>query len=271
MPKFLRPFIFIPCLASIMFMVGCASRSHTAASPSLVRAQPTDAPAKVDRYLSPEAGARCVEEFVAPYRVNGKVLQFPGVANTMERTIVSQVIATNSPAVAAASEADNASTELDSLWDFRQVLGGDFSPANCPHIQEFIRVAFLDAKRVNTAVKKEFMRPRPGEADPDHPKMNPSFPSGHSSTAGLRYRLLTEVTSASPERELALCRHAWFMCFERLGVNAHYASDIAAGFVLGEVVADEVLRETREHPDGDAAKALAAAKAEWGRLQEHAH
>lgn len=254
-------------LVAATFLVGgCRSYDPGVPPPAAPVQGPANTAAR-ESYLSPDAVARCVDLFTQPYRSGDVVLRFPPASNDLERTINRQIRDTNSAAITSAAKADDASAEKDSLWEFKRALGPKFTPANCSAIDAFITVSFWDAKRVNTTIKKQFMRPRPGEADPEHPKMNPSFPSGHSTTAGLRYRLLTAITDATPDAEVELFKQAWFMCFERLAVNVHYASDVAAGFVLGEMVADEVLKEAATNPNGNAAKALAAAREQWKAIK----
>ncbi len=244
---------------------GC--RSQETGSPHETAAH-TSAAATPEAFLTPEAAARCVDSFLKPYLSAGAATPFPDTSNDLERFINGQINATTSAVIATSAQADSAAPEKDTLWEFNRALGPRFTPANCPKIKDFIDVAFTDAKRVNSTIKKRFNRPRPGETDPAHPKMNPSFPSGHSTTAGLRYRLLTAITDAPPDAEIELFKQAWFMCFQRLAVNVHYSSDISAGFVLGEMVADEVLKQAAAEPDGNAGRALAAAKQQWKSLRE---
>lgn len=258
--------------AVVLLAVGCRSRDSIAPPPAAQAAPaPPLAPASTaahETFLTPEAAVRCVDQFLRPYTSGDAILRFPAASNDLERIINRQVVSTNSGVITRAAQADDASTEKESLWEFRRALGPKFTAANCPATEDFIAVAFADAKRINTALKKRFNRPRPNEADRDHPKLNPSFPGGHATTAGLRYRLLVAVTGASPDLEVEIFKQAWFMGFERIGVNMHYASDVAAGFVLGEMVADEVLRQAAAEPNGSAGKALAAAKEQWKSLNE---
>lgn len=218
-------------------------------------------------FLSPEASQHCIDTFIEPYKASGAVVPVTTASNDFERIVVKQVIAHSSPEILASSKADAAAKERDTLWEFSSALGPKFTAANCTAINAFIDVAFTDAKRINTAIKKQFNRPRPSEGDPDNPKKNPSFPSGHSTTAGLRYRLLAAITDAPPQVEVELFKQAWYMCYQRLAVNVHYPSDVAAGLVLGEMIADEVLKAAAADPSSPAAKALQAAKAEWQSLK----
>lgn len=255
-------------VGAILLTGGCQSHEATTPQDTQVAPRVTPAPAAAsaaprETYLTPQAVARCIDLFVGPYTNGDSLLQFPTVSNDLERIINQQVISANSRTIAKAAQADDASAERDSLWEFRRALGPNFNPDACPAIESFITVAFTDAKRINTTLKKRFGRPRPNEADPAHPKLNPSYPGGHATTAGLRYRLLTAITDAPPDTEIELFKQAWFMGYERIAVNMHHATDVAAGFVLGEMVADEVLKQAQAEPNGHAGKALAAAKAEW--------
>ncbi len=227
--------------------------------------QPAAAPAAkaVKGYLSAQAVQSCADAFLAHYKSGDELVAIPAAANDLERMVTKHVGVGSSPAITASSQADGKSEESESLWEFHRALGPKFSARNCGEIKAFIDLAFVDAKRVNSLVKKQFNRPRPSEADPKHPKQNPSFPSGHATTAGLRYKLLAAVSEASPDAEIELFKQGWFMCYERLVVGVHYPSDIAAGFLLGEMVADHVLKQAAADPSGEAGKALRAAKEQW--------
>jgi hypothetical protein len=225
------------------------------------------APATGERFLSAERVQQLADAFTEAYKVDGTLAPVPKASNDFERIINTQLIASSSPVIAAAAKEDAKTDEKDTLWSFSAALGPNFNATSCPDIKAFMDTAFTDAKRVNSAAKKQFKRPRPSEADPDNPKSNPSFPSGHSTTAGLRYRLLTAVTGADAKTEIELFKQGWFMCFERLAVNVHYASDVAAGFVLGEMVADALLKDATENPEGPIAKSLQKARDEWQRVK----
>ena len=256
----------------LLILAGCAARSQDAAVDARTPTQPTAqsaAPAakEVKRFLSDDSVQACVEAFLRHYKTGDALVSIPPAANDFERMIVNHIAQGSSPVLTDAAKTDAKTDEAETLWDFRRALGPAFSPAKCGEIKTFIDVAFMDAKRVNSAVKKRFNRPRPSEADPEHPKSNPSFPSGHATTAGLRYKLLTAVTQATPDQEIELFKQAWFMCYERLIVGVHYPSDIAAGFELGEMVADELLKQAMEKSDSDVGRAFKKAKEQWTSLR----
>ncbi len=263
-PHLRLPRVAIALILLTSGQVSLASAQNAVADPP---AAATMAPAKGDRFLTPEKVQTLADAFVEAYKVDGKLAPIPTASNDFERIINKQLGEVSSPVIAAAAKQDAKTDEKESLWSFASVLGPKFTASNCPDIKAFMDTAFTDAKRVNSATKKQFNRPRPFEEDPQNLKSNPSFPSGHSTTAGLRYRLLTAITEADPTDEIALFKQGWFMCFERLAVNVHYPSDVAAGFVLGEMIADAVLKDASENPEGPAAKALAKARDEWKRLK----
>lgn len=257
----------LPRLAlAILLIAGsqtCAALAQTAvADPPAVMA-----PAKGDRFLSTEAVQHLADAFVEAYKVDTKLAPIPKASNDFERIVNKQLIDASTPAIAESAKADAKTDEKESLWSFATALGPKFTSANCPDIKAFMDTAFTDAKRVNTAAKKQFNRPRPFEEDPDHPKSNPSFPSGHSTTAGLRARLLAAVTEADPTTEIEIFKQGWFMCYQRLAVNVHYPSDVAAGFALGEMVADAILKDAKDNPEGPVAKSLQKARDEWKRVK----
>jgi acid phosphatase (class A) len=150
----------------------------------------------------------------------------------------------------------------DSLWKFRPAMGQNFTPENCKKIEIFLTKAAIDANNIKTDLKDSFQRarpvPRPGATDERDGDF--SFPSGHATRAGLRYRLLSAI---APDREVDLLKEGWLMCMDRMIVGMHYPTDITAGFVLGERIADEILKAAAEDPGSACAGDLRGAMEEW--------
>jgi membrane-associated phospholipid phosphatase len=79
-------------------------------------------------------------------------------------------------------------------------------------------------------------RPRPNEQVADRPigptidSSYQSFPSGHSATA---VATVTSLSFAFPAVSVVLMPMGFFVAFCRMYVNAHYASDILVGSMIG--------------------------------------
>lgn len=197
-------------------------------------------------------------------------------ARAFEAQLVAQMKANAGPVLAARAEAD----ENDSLWQFAQVMGPDFTPQRCPRIDGLFRCATVDADRIKNAVKDRDHRRRPpsaSESDATYagaltqPSRSEdwSYPSGHAMRAALRASLLAAI---APDKEEALLKEAWFMCLSRMVRGVHFPSDITAGFVLGEAIAAVLLeteaiqrdlREAREEWATIALRVNAAAGEQW--------
>lgn len=203
--------------------------------------------------------------YVAPDAVDFKALlpkpldEASPEARAFEQRLSMAMKSLATPAAQQRARKDEGTT----LWMFAGALsseGFDFTPERFPRIAATLRQASADADRIKNLAKDHFARERPNTGG-DAPRMaGPeaySYPSGHAVRAAVHARLLAEVV---PDREIELLREAWFYGHSRLARGAHFPSDIVAGFVLGEAIADAMLKSPALQSD------LAAAREEWQAL-----
>jgi acid phosphatase (class A) len=153
-----------------------------------------------------------------------------------------------------------------SIFAFADVLGPNFTPANCPQTAAFFKSALnADLSYFNKTAKAHFARPRPETDSRIHPlfhEKDGSYPSGHS----IRATLMAEVlSSVLPQYRDALIIRSQQMGWDREIAGVHFPSDIFAGRILGQALAHALLAnpEVRSQVDAlqpELQKALAPAK-----------
>jgi len=180
-------------------------------------------------------------------------------SRAFEESLTMRLKSLATPAAAQRASKD----EGTAVWMFAAVLSTDdspFTPDRFPRIAALLRQSSLDADRVKNIAKARFARPRPGQIVAGDRAVDPetySYPSGHAVRAAVHARLLAQI---EPDREVELVREAWFYCHSRLVRGAHFPSDVVAGFVLGEAIADAMLRSQTMQDD------LRVAREEWASL-----
>jgi acid phosphatase (class A) len=142
---------------------------------------------------------------------------------------------------------------------FQSVLGPEFTAEKCPRIFALLEDAAEDSKLFTTKAKEDFGRLRPKAADSRVEPVNkgdndPSYPSGHSTRAMLSARILCEI---APDKKHELLDRAEQIGWDRVLIGAHYPTDVFAGEVLGQALAQAMSK----NPDFQAR--LAAAKEEF--------
>lgn len=152
----------------------------------------------------------------------------------------------------ARARADHVEEE-DPVWEFGFVLGEHFNAKECPAVAKFFNGAEPEVAAIKNAAKKKFQRPRPPHSGIT---TNDSYPSGHSTRAFFRARMLIEI---APEKKDEIMRAARSMVLNRMIAGKHHPSDCAAGILLGTSIAEAMLANEKARAD------VAAAKAEWER------
>jgi acid phosphatase (class A) len=122
---------------------------------------------------------------------------------------------------------------------------GDWCTAqNLPRTHAVFQQVNRETRPAVEAPKAAWNRPRPYL---DNPLLRPaverpvtaSYPSGHAYTSSL-YALL--LTAAFPEHAAEWEKQAALVRWSRVIGGAHYPSDVVAGKILGEAVANEILK-----------------------------
>lgn len=125
-----------------------------------------------------------------------------------------------------------------------EVLGEWFNAANLPQTAKFFAAVREDFGPINRAAKAVWPRRRPPFADA---RVTPcvefgdtgAYPSGHGIQSAMWAGLLGAIF---PEQAAGFRRRAEETLRYKLLSGVHYASDLAAGRVVGEAVARELLK-----------------------------
>ena len=130
-----------------------------------------------------------------------------------------------------------------SVFQYDAVLGPWFNAAKLPKTAEFFAQIDADRFEITLKGKKVWNRPRPPLVDPRiHPAAplpgTGSYPSGHSTQSFLWADLLAQVF---PEKREALRDRAALVAWSRVIGGVHYPTDITAGRILGDQLADQFL------------------------------
>ena len=109
-----------------------------------------------------------------------------------------------------------------------------------PNIFEMLQKADSDQHYINSMIKKQNARPRPYVGHPLlvtslFPVKDFSYPSGHASGSELQARLLAVLFPAQADDVIKRARQ---VADSRVIAGVHYASDIAAGQTLGDLIFD---------------------------------
>jgi acid phosphatase (class A) len=142
---------------------------------------------------------------------------------------------------------------------FQSVLGPEFHAKKLPHVFALLEDAAADAKPNITKAKNYFGRPRPKLADPRVEPVNkgddePAYPSGHSTRGMLWARILCEI---APEKKHELLDRGEEIGWDRVLIGAHYPTDVFAGRIFGQALAQAMSE------NDDFQSRLAVAKEEY--------
>jgi acid phosphatase (class A) len=145
---------------------------------------------------------------------------------------------------------------------FQSVLGSDFTKENFPVLFALLSDAGKDSKIFSTKAKDYFARPRPNRADahvqPVIEEFDLAYPSGHSTRGTLWACILTEIV---PDRKADLVKRGQEIGWDRVLAGVHYPSDVHAGRVLGQSLAQAFLKSA------DFQTRLTQAKSEFESFQ----
>ncbi len=165
------------------------------------------------------------------------------------------------------AEVDRCESEAKLKIDaFQSVLGPWCTSKDLPRTAKLFAAVAKDSKPIVDAVKDHYRRPRPAhEDDKVHPAIDDeasfAYPSGHS-TRGTMYALL--LAEVFPQQRDALLERGREIGWDRVIAGLHHPSDIVAGRVLGQALAQAVLADPKFQSD------FAAMKKELTQAEQHA-
>lgn len=128
------------------------------------------------------------------------------------------------------------------IFNFTPAIGDFFQPGKFPKTEQFFKDIRPQVKAVIDAPKNHWQRHRPYEVDKSLTlgKAEPSFsyPSGHSTFGTLQSYLLAELF---PEKRDAILQIGRNIGWDRVVIGKHFPTDVHAGRVLGQAIAEELL------------------------------
>jgi acid phosphatase (class A) len=200
--------------------------------------------------------------FLAPDAIDVvRLLPPPPAADSLvqraELEVVLQLQAERTPAQVA--RAEHVETE-DAFVFGADVLGAWFTPANLPRTADFLAKLRDDLQPINAATKQHFNRRRPPFLDArvqpcvKHPDTG-SYPSGHAMRSAIWAGVLGALF---PDQAAAFQARATETRWSRLLAGVHNPTDVEAGRVLGEAIAQELLKNPAVLQALDALRAEAA-------------
>lgn len=164
-------------------------------------------------------------------------------------------------------DVDRCESEVNLTVDaFKSVLGPWCTADNLPQLQKLFKDLAKDSKPFSNAAKDHFKRPRPAHEDaqihvPIEDESTFAYPSGHS-TRGTMYALI--LAELLPEHRDALLQRGREIGWDRVVAGLHHPSDIYAGRVLGQALAESLLADPSFRDE------LLLVKAELSVAEQHA-
>jgi acid phosphatase (class A) len=127
---------------------------------------------------------------------------------------------------------------------FQSVLGPDFTAEKYPKAYRLLEDAERDSKFFTSKAKDYFGRPRPKDVESRvHPAVNTdndrAYPSGHATRGTLWAAILSEI---APNEKKTLVTRGQEIGWDRVLAGVHYPSDVYAGEVLGQALAQSMLK-----------------------------
>ena len=192
--------------------------------------------------------------------VAGELLAPPPLPDSAEQAAdldaVRTVYYAASDAVKQAAQAE----KKFSVFNFSDSVGVFFEETNLPQTAKFFANVKNDAEIVTDLGKTYFHRPRPYTVDTKlaNGKLEKSFgyPSGHSTESMVLALVLADLL---PDKRDAILAHARLMGWHRVQIARHYPTDIYAGRVLAQAIANELKKSEAFQAGFKEAKAEVAA------------
>src|SRR5258708_2905549 len=246
MQKLYRPRVLVAAL------VGAVALGRLVGADEAAPKAPKAAQAASLHYLTPQS-----VDFV-------KLLPAPPKADTDEaRADLEVVLRVQETRTEAQTQRALAEAKLK-MDAFAPVMGPWFTAENLPLTAKLLQNAEKDSKFFSASAKEYFGRKRPPNDARIKPKIDekdePSYPSGHATRGVLFATILCELDPAQKEAVMDRARE---IGWDRVIAGVHYPSDLIAGRVLGQALAQAMAENPKFKED------LAAAKAEFKAARAH--
>lgn len=204
------------------------------------------------------AAAQAPTNSVAGIYVDAPVFLPPPPANNSPQTIaeLAELRDIAKSRTEARLEKAKADDRTEDVTIFAEVFSPTFDFKALPATWELFRAVLKAETKASGPPKKFFQRPRPWALDPtlahcSDAAANSAYPSGHTSFGFATGVVLAAVV---PERAQDVLARANDYAYSRLVCGMHYRSDLAAGQVLGTIVADRFLSDPANRPMIEAAR-----------------
>ncbi len=222
---------------------------------------PTTPTARSATYLSPTETQRLKDLLPGPFprRENATAEETKTLSTMLSAAEVEVIRAIQADTSAQDRARADHLEELDPWWNFDFVLGPHFNAKECPKIDAFMSTAEREVAAIKDSAKKKFARPRPPESNLTG---NDSYPSGHSTRAYFRARILAEI---APDAKDRLIMEARSMMLNRMIAGKHHPADVVGGITLGTAIADSMIAAAKD-PANPIHTDFEAAKQEWREL-----
>jgi hypothetical protein len=224
-------------------------------------AVPVASSAKASTYLSPEQTQKLKDMLPGPFprREGSSVDESKALDALLTAAEVEVIRGVQADSSAQARARADHLEELDPWWNFDFAMGPHFNSRECPKIDAFMGNAEREVAQIKDAAKKKFARPRPPESGLTS---NDSYPSGHSTRAFFRARILSEI---APEKKDQIEMEARSMVNNRMIAGKHHPADCVGGIVLGTAIAEAMIGAAKD-PSSPVHADFEAAKQEWKDL-----
>ena len=130
---------------------------------------------------------------------------------------------------------------LDSIWEAKlEEYARHVGPAQAVAARKLLHDALMMTNTATSSAKSSMLRKRPFVVDPTlklavpRPGNNPSYPSGHTSSAYAACIVLAHLMPDRAEEFLQIAREA---SFSRIYGGVHFPTDVLAGARIGSTVA----------------------------------
>jgi acid phosphatase (class A) len=195
--------------------------------------------------------------YLAPNHPDGiTLLAPPPVADSAEQAADLATVRTVFQARTEEDKARALKTSSLAFSLFQPAIGPVFAPGNLPKTEALLLKVKNEVGGIIESPKNHWKRPRPYIVDASlsagYTEASFSYPSGHSARGTLYALLLADLFPSHKEPILAIGRG---IGWDRVLIGMHFPTDVQAGRVLGQAIANELFASPSFQHDLSEAKA----------------